>query len=410
MSGGALEGIKVIELATMVSGPYCGKMLADLGADVIKIEPPEGDPSRQVGPFPNTGVNPECSALFLYNNTSKRGITLNLNITEGMTTLKRLIGWADVLIDNHPPQYLDNLGLTWDVIHEINPGLVYTCITAYGRTGPRAGVKGDELTLVHAGSLGNLFPTRSYDIDRAPVKMGGYAVGYHGGLHAALITLGALMGKRKTGYGQMIDISLQEVILSMNRTSPPSSRYLGATWSRVPDRPPGLGRMKTSDGYVVVGAVEDHHFKAFVELMGNPEWASSPRWLNMAYRTNHSMEIAPLLDEWMSHQKKDDIHHRAAKMGVPIGPVNSVRDVMEDGQYLHRNYFVEAEHPVAGKYKYPGWPYKMPASPPRISKTAPLLGQHNREVYCTVLAYSPAEYEHLQQVGVILTKGGKDDR
>jgi len=401
MAGGALSGIKVVEFATMVSGPYCGKLLADMGADVIKVEPPEGEPSRQCGPFPKSGPHPERSALFLYNNTSKRGITLNLDTPEGLDIFRRLLTWADVLIDNHPHRHLENLGLSWEVMQQLNPALVYTSITPYGRTGPRADVKGDELTLIHAGGLGNLLPTRSVDINRAPVKMGGYAVGYHGAISAALATIATILGRIKTGRGRLIDISLQDVILTMVRVNVAGCRYHGTSWSRVPDRPPAMGRMKTSDGYAVLGAIENHHFRAVIELMGNPDWVVGEEWDSMWYRTHHLMDIAPMMDEWMGQQRKDDIHHRAAKKGIAIGPVNSARDVFANEQYIARNYFVDVEHPEAGKYRYAGWPYQMTATPPRVGGPAPLLGQHNQEIYCKELGYSSEEFERLQHLGAV---------
>jgi len=401
MAVGALSGIKVVDFSTMVSGPYCGKLLADLGADVIKVEPPEGDPSRDHGPFPKSGRHPERSALFLYNNTSKRGITLDPDKPEGMDAFKRLLKWADVLIDNHPPQRLEGLGLSWDALSELNPALIYTSITPYGRTGPRADVKGDELTLIHAGGIGNLMPTRSVDISRAPVKMGGYAVSYYGAITAALATLAAFLGRMKTGHGRLIDISLYQVIFTMVRVNIAGNRYHGTTWRRVPDRPPAMGRMKTSDGYVILGAIENHHFRSLIELMGNPDWVAGDAWDSMWYRIHHMMDIAPMMDGWMEQQEKDDIHHRAAKKGIAIGPINSVKDVMEDEQYAARDYFVEVEHPEAGKYKYAGWPYQMSATPPQVGRPAPLLGQHNREVYCDVLGYSLEEFERLQSLGAI---------
>jgi len=401
MAGSALTGIKVVELATMVSGPYCGKLLADMGADVIKIEPPEGDQARQCGPFPKRGPHPEHSALFLYNNTSKRGITLNLDKPEGLDAFKRLLKWADVLIDNHPTQYLEDLGLGWEAISKLNPSLIYTSITPYGRTGPRAGLKGDELTIIHAGGLGNLLPTRSVDINRAPVKMGGYAVGYHGGITAALATMAAVLGRMKTGRGQLIDISLQEIVLALVRVNVARARYESDTWSRVPDRPPAMGRMKTSDGYIVVGTPEDHHFVAFRELMGNPEWIAGPKWEQQAYRAHHLMDVASLMDEWMLKQRKGDIHHRGAKKGIAVGPLNSAKDLMNNEQYDARGYFVEVDHPQAGKYRYAGWPYQMTATPPQVGRPAPLLGQHNQEVYCNCLGYSPEEYEQLKCQGAV---------
>ena len=399
MAGIALAGIKVVEYTTMVSGSYCGKLLADLGADVIKVEPPEGDPARAFGPFPDDKPHREKSALFLYNNTSKRGITLNLKTAEGKELFTRLIQWADALIDNHPPGHLADIGFDDATLIKLNPHLVYTSITPYGRTGPRAQVKGDELTLAHASGLGNLLPVRSVNTNRAPVKPGGFQVAYQSALSAAVVTMAALIGRGKTGKGRIIDVSMQEAIMGLLRPGIASSRYQRATWSRVPDRPPAMGRMKASDGYLVLGAVEDNHFRNLREMMGNPPWMAGDQWLNMNYRSHHLMDIASLLDDWMEKQNKKEISEKLASKGVPLGPINSIKDVMENKQYAFRRYFTEVEHPATGKYKYPGWPYLMTASPPQVSRPAPLLGQHNEEVVCSELKYSREGYRQLRKSG-----------
>jgi crotonobetainyl-CoA:carnitine CoA-transferase CaiB-like acyl-CoA transferase len=159
--------------------------------------------------------------------------------------------------------------------------------------------------------------------------------------------------------------------------------------------------METSDGYVILGAADDHHFRAFRELMGKPEWAASDEWDDMVWRANRMMDIAPQMEAWMKAQKKKDITQRASKAGIPIGSVNTAEDVMNYVQYQARNYFVEVDHPVTGKYLYAGWPYKMAASPPKVSRPAPLLGQHNEEVYCQVLGYSEKELKRLRDIQVI---------
>ena len=381
MAPKALNNLKVLEFAREVSGPYCGKLFADLGAEVIKVEPPEGDASRSYGSFPDNTAHPEKSALFLYLNTNKKGVTLDLNKDDGRKRFKELVQWADIIIDNHPPDVLEKNGFGWDHLQRLNPGLIYLSITPYGRTGPRSTVKGDELTVAHGGALANLLPARSVDINLPPVKMGGYFAGYHSGLVAALAGLALFIGQQKIGTGRMVDISLEEVMLALVSPVVATTRYHGTTWSRVPDRPPAMGRMETSDGYVVLGAADDHHFRALRELMGKPEWASSDRWDDRYFRNNHLMDIAPMMDDWMRQQKKDDIHHRAAKAKIPIGPFNTAADLMVNEQYKARGYFIEIEHPAAGKYTYPGWPYKMTASPPAIERPAPLLGQHNKEIF-----------------------------
>ena len=380
MSASALDGVKVVEFGTMVAGPYCAKLLGDLGADVIKVEAPSGDPARAYGPFPDGAANPERSALFLYANTSKRGITLDLSSSADLEQFKKLLLWADVLVDNQSPGVLAGCGLGWDALHALNPRLVYTSITPYGRTGLRADAPGDELTLMQASGLGNLLPTKSINLERAPVKPGGNPIGFHGGLAAAAATAAALLSREKTGEGALLDISLLEAMLAMVGPMASSAHYHGTTWSRMPDRPPAMGRVQTSDGYVILTAMDDHHFISLRKLMGNPDWCAGDEWASMAYRANNMMDIADHIDEWFLGQKKDDIHKKAAERRIPIGPIKSAEEVMNYEQFKARDFFVEVDHPEAGKHRYAGVAYKMPASPARVQRPAPLLGQHNDEI------------------------------
>ncbi len=391
MSASALDGVRVVEFGEMIAGPYCGKMLADIGADVIKVELPDGDAARKYGPFPDDEPHPEKSALFLYTNTSKRGVTLDPSSAEDLKALKKLIQWADVFIDSYAPGFLAAYGLDYGSIQALNPGLIYTSITPYGRTGPRADAPGDELTLVHAAGLGNLLPTRSVDASRAPVKPGGNPMGYHGGLAAAVATIAALFARDKSAAGTLIDVSLQEVMVAMCAPQIGGARYHGSTWSRVPDRPPAMGRVQTADGYVILNALDDHHFAALRELMGNPEWCADDSWNSMAYRANNLMNIAPQIDAWMLKQEKENIHHKAAAKRIPIGPMYTAEDVMNYGQYEARDYFVEVDHPVAGTHRYAGWPYKLPKSPPQVQRPAPQLGEHNEEVLRGPMLETPRE-------------------
>ncbi len=386
MTDSVLDDLKVLDIATMVSGPYCAKLFADMGADVVKIETPAGDPARKYGPFPGAEPHPEKSGLYLYNNTNKRGITIDLDNPQDIDAFKQLVIWADVLIDNHPPSFLEAVDLSWEALHELNPNLVFTSITPYGRTGPRRNAKGDELTIMHAGSLGNLMPRRSSDVDRPPVKMGGFQVGYHAGIVAALATLAVVTNRENTGGGELIDISLQETVVALVSSMVISTMFHQTTWSRVPDRPPAMGRMKTSDGYVVFAAADDHHFKAFREIMGKPDWVADDMWDNRYYRAHHLMDIAPQMDAWMLRQKKHELHHQLSAVGIPIGPVNTAKEVLESPQYAARDFFTEVDHPEAGKYKYPGLPYLSTIDVQNPVNPAPLIGQHNRELRTQVCA------------------------
>ncbi len=370
MSRPALEGIKVVETACGVAGPYCGKLLADLGAEVIKVEPPAGDPSRgDRGPA-------SVDSLFLYLNTSKRGVVVDRTVEAASRRLDALIERADLVIDDGSLLVQGEASL-WLSRH---PSTVFGFVTPYGLTGRRAGEPGGDLTLTHASGFGNLLPTRSVDVDRAPIRLGGQQAGYHAGLILALVALSAVRGSERGRPAGVLDVSIQDVMLAMMSPMVTGNRYQDTTWSRVPDRPPAMGRMKTRDGYVILNAFDDHHFEAFRELMGNPDWCRGDEWKSMAYRVNHLMEIAPFIDAWMAEQDKDDIHRRAGRCGIPIGPINTARDVLDNPQYAARDYFVAVEHPATGTLTYPGWPYRMSGSPPSVSRPAPRLDQHSAEI------------------------------
>ena len=362
-------GFRVIELAEDVAGPYCGKLLADLGADVIKVEPPAGDRARRAtGGDPAKTLDPEGSPLFLYCNTSKRGIVLDLDDDGDRELFGALLGDAAVLItDRQPPV-------------EAPDDLIVAAVTPYGLAGPRAAAPAGELTLTHGGGLVNQMPVRSRDVDRAPVTLGGHQAGYHAGLVAALAVASLLYGRRHGGDGARVDVSIQDVMVSMVAPLLASARYHETTWSRVPDRPPAMGRLRTSDGYVILNAFDDHHFVLFRELMGNPSWCAGDEWKDMAYRSHHLMEIAPQVDAWALEQRRDDLYHRAARLGIPVGPIHDAADVMAYEQYAARDYFTLVDHPSTGPKRYAGWPYRMGASKPRVSRPAPLLDEHAAEI------------------------------
>ncbi len=386
------SGTRVLELGSFVSAPYCGKLLADLGADVIKVEAPGGDDARLDGPFPKGHVgDPERSALFLYLNTNKRSVVCDPSSDADREQLKELLRWADVVIDNRRATELPEI-LRWESLQSINPSLVSVSITPYGLMGPAADMPGDELTAIHAGGLANLFPTRCRSIESPPVKLGGYQASYQSAIFAAFVTASTLFGQRNidAAKGQLIDVSMQDVAMALASPAVALWRYNDLSWRRVPDRPPAMGRMETSDGYIILNAFDDHHFEIFRGIMGNPEWCSGDEWKSMAYRNHHLMDIAPMIDAWALTQEKEALHRRAGEARIPNGPINDAADVLAYRQYAARNYFVDVDHPVAGTQRYPGLPYKFSGAPSLPLKPAPQLDEHQDVVKTLVGNTTPA--------------------
>jgi crotonobetainyl-CoA:carnitine CoA-transferase CaiB-like acyl-CoA transferase len=399
---GALGHIRVVELCTGVAGPYCTKLLADLGAEVVKIEPPGvGDDTRQRGPFVNDRPHPELSGLFLHLNTNKLGITLDTGAPTGRRILRELVAQADVFVEDKPPLVCEELGLTYPVLEKFNPRLVLVSITSFGKTGPYRDFKAYELNSHHAGGEGYVLPIHSDEPDREPVKSGGISADCVCGLSAALATLAATFLASSTGIGQHIDVSKQDVLMSLVQNHVCAYANLGEVHSR-------LGRgfltvlpIECLDGYIMMTIVTDREWKGLIECMGNPAWAQDEKYLSWVGRHSNAAEINPKIEEWARGLPKDELFHKLQANGVAAVPVATAEDLARSPQMVEREFFKRLAHPVAGELDYPTAAYQFSETPWRDGSGAPLLGQHNEVVYCNRLSYTHEDLTKLRETGIV---------
>jgi crotonobetainyl-CoA:carnitine CoA-transferase CaiB-like acyl-CoA transferase len=369
---GALAGLKVLELGEMVAAPYCTKLLADLGADVIKLERPDGgDPARRRGPFPGDAPDPEKSALFLYLNTSKRSLTLDLESEAGRERFLALAARADILVEDRAPGALADLGLGYEVLAARNPGLVVTSITPYGQNGPRCQDKSHHLNLYHSAGHASPFAELGASDARAPSRAGGYLGEYDAGLTASLGTLAAVYGREESGRGQHIDVSKQEAMMCLERVT------IGR-FANEPDpfsgRGPG-GLLKASDGWVMITTLEQHQWEGLVRAMGSPEWCQAEWCRDSAARMANTEQVREHIERWTSGLEREEIYHLAQREGTPAAPVRDFAEVLGWEQARSRDFFRELDHPAAGKIPYPTLPYRSQGLP-FMGRAAPRLGEH----------------------------------
>jgi crotonobetainyl-CoA:carnitine CoA-transferase CaiB-like acyl-CoA transferase len=406
MSEGPLAGLRVLEYCRLVSGPYCTKLLADLGAEVIKIEEPgAGDPARAIGPFPGDLPHPERSGLFLYLNTNKLGITLSLKGTAGRRIFKELLKAMDVLVEDSPPGTMEEMGLDYQSLSQALPGLIMTSITPFGQTGPYKDYKAYPLTTFHASGQGYHMQGLGGEkyLDREPIKVGGLVGEYDPGMNAAVAILGAVYGRELTGQGQHIDISKQESLLALLRVEAAlyANHDVEAAGSRGGlKRMPG-GMVRCQDGYVATTTPLEHQWQALVKLLGSPEWAEEEWARDRATRTQHVAKLDPLIGEGMAHRTKQELYHAGQALSCPIAPVESAQDIAQSPQLDARGFFAEVEHPQAGRLRYATTPYQFSETPGRLARPAPLLGEHNELIYWGRLGYSREELVRLRQAAVI---------
>ena len=376
MSNGPLHGVRVLELAQIMAGPTCGAMLADLGADVVKVEKiPGGDDSRGYREPRVNGI----SAPFLMLNRNKRGIALDLKSAGGRDVFIRLVRKADVVIENYRRDTMEKLGLGYEALAAENPALIYCAITGYGRDGPLADRGGFDL--VAQGFAGLMAIPGEHG--RPPVKNGNPVSDINAGLLAAIGVLAAYADRLKTGCGQLVDTSLFEAALQQ-------TYWHAASYFATGESPGPLGSahiltapyqaFEASDGYINIGGANQSNWERIAEVLGHPEWREDPRFADNTARMHHRDALADAMNAVLRTRTRGQWMAVFDAAGVPAGPVHSLGEALEHPQTRARGMVVDLVHPDAGATRAIGCPVHLSRTPARITRPAPRLGEHTREV------------------------------
>ncbi len=373
---GPLTGVKVLELAQIMAGPTCGMLLADLGADVIKVERlPGGDDTRS---YSRPSVNGE-SAAFMAMNRNKRGIALNLKIPAARDALKRMAAQADVVTENYRKGALDKLGLGYEALRPLNPALIYCSISGYGRTGPYADKGGFDL--IAQGMSGLMSITG--EPGGAPVKSGSPVCDINAGILAALGIVSAYVHRLKTGEGQRVDTSLYEA--GIHQTFWHSAIFFATGAAPGPSGSAHIlsapyQAFAASDGWLNIGGANQANWERVARVLGAPEWVDDPRFRSNAERMGNLQALTELMNARLKTRTVREWIAALEAEGVPCGPIHTIAQMAADPQTLARGMVVVLQHPVAGTTRALGAPVKLSASPGAVTRPAPLLGQHTREV------------------------------
>ncbi|MFP6639139.1 MAG: CoA transferase [Myxococcota bacterium] len=382
MAEGALAGLRVMELGQYVSAPYCARLFADYGADVVKIEwGEEGDPSRAWGPFPDDHPDPRKSGLFHFLNTNKRSVRLEVGSEAGREHFLERIAGADVLIENQAPAQMREWGLDWEHLSQVNPQLVMISITPYGQTGPYAHWKGCDLNAFHLTGASTRYCGRPGE---TPLEHGTFAADFFGAVAAAAWGLAATMGRQNVGGGQQVDVSCAEVIAA---TFVGGQNIGGLAQDGIADSRTGVGMplaapasiMPCKDGHVWMLALEPGQWNGLREVMGNPEWMQAEMFQDMFSRGENADLIYSLVGEWARQHPKMEIMERCQAAGCPITAVFTVKEAAEHPHLHERGYVVNIESEDLGRYRALGAPFKLSETPGGPQRPAPRLGAHDED-------------------------------
>jgi formyl-CoA transferase len=371
---GALAGIRVLEVAQVMAGPFCAMQLADLGADVIKVEPPGGDPTRQMGA--RAGLD---SAGFAALNRGKRAIVLDLKSPAGREALVRLAARTDILIENFRPGVMRELGLDYASLAAAHAGLIYASISGYGQSGPDAHKGGFDL--VAQGVSGLMSVTG--EPDGPPIKTGVPLTDLGAGLFALTAILAALHHRDRSGRGQFIDTSLVEAGLALSVWE--AAEFFGGG---ITPQPLGSAHrflapyqaIRCRDGYITIGAGTDRLFADLCDLLGHPEWPALAEFADASSRVAHRVALASRIEAITTTNTRAHWLERLESRGIPCGPINSYADAFADPHVRARGMIVEIDHPALGPLATLGSPIKMSDTPPAVGRSVPRLGEHTREV------------------------------
>lgn len=370
-----LAGVRVLDMSRVLAGPYCTMMLGDLGADVIKVESPEGDDTRRWGP-PYQGTE---SAYYLCCNRNKRSIVLDLRTSDGLDTARRLALRSHVLVENFKLGGMEKWGLGYEALAHANPGLVYCSISGYGRTGPQAALPGYDYVMQGEGGVMSF----TGEPDAPPAKVGVAIVDLTAGMFALSAILAALRVRDATGRGQRIDLSLFESHLAWLAN-------VGSNYLVTGEVPPRLGNahpnivpyqtFQTADSWIIVAVGNDQQWQRFCHVIGRPELPSDERFATNPGRVRYRDELVPLLAEVLRRDSNAGWIARLQEAGVPCGPVNNVAQALESEQARARGMVQEVDHPGIGPLRLVASPLKLESTPPSIRRPPPMLGEHTSEI------------------------------
>lgn len=392
----ALDGVRVVEYTEMASASFCARLLGDAGADVVKVEPPEGDGYRKRGPFPDGHPDPDWSGMFLYLNANKRGVGLDRQDSRQNATFSDLLAKADILVVGGQSDEIVRQGLRREVFEKFNPGLIVCVITPFGLSGPNSGYVGDDLTAVASGGLSFATPGVPDGVEdparEPPLTANTPLAELMTGVLGSAACVAALLARRFSGQGCEIDLSLQEGVAAVMPYELAHAAY------HEPKKRELLGfalmpnvYMPCKDGYVVIMAVLEGHWRNLMAAAGSPDWAELEVFASARERARNWDALEPLLLEWTMSHTGEEIARLAQERGVPCFPAYAVGQMMESPHVTERGFLQEFTSPGGRSFKLPGHPIRMSATPWRSFRPAPRLGQHTAEVLRDWLGWPEGE-------------------
>jgi len=370
-----LEGIKVLDLSRVLAGPYCTMMLADFGANIIKIEPPEvGDDSRHFGPF----VGKE-SAYFMSLNRNKRSITLNFKSEKEKDLFREMVKQADVVVENYRPGTMEKFGLGYEELKKINPKIIYAACSGFGHSGPYMLKPAYDIIVQAMGGIMSITGPESGE----PTRVGASVGDVIAGMFTAYGVMLAMYHRERTGEGQKVDVGMLDCQLAILENAIARYETSGDVPKPLGNRHPSItpfASFTAKDGHIIVGAGNDRLWEKLCNILGCPELIADPRFNNNGNRTTNVNELMPILNNIFINKTINEWLEVLEKAELPCAPINTIDKIVNDPHIKARDMIVEVEHPVAGHLKMAGVPVKMSATPGKVEFHAPLLGQHTAEI------------------------------
>ncbi len=400
----ALEGIRVIDLTRIYAGPYCSMLFADMGAEVIKIEPPGGEIIRDNPPLVKEGENGphdrSRSGYFLTLNRNKYGITLNLKHPKAVSIFKDLVKIGDVVLENYAPGVMKRLGIDYPVLKEVNPRIIMAGISGFGQWGPYS----ERIAFDHISQAMSGMMSITGHPDSPPTRVGTSLGDVNASVHAAFAIMTALWHREKTGVGQYVDISMQEAMVSILEGA--IARWTIGRELQTPigthnphDAP--MAAYKCKDGYIIIATVGDEHWHRFCRAIDKPQWAEDPGYQTKRQRWEKKYVLADEIEKITANYTVKEVGEMMDRERVANSPIHNIEQVVDDPHLNARGYFVEVEHPIIGKAKLPGIPFKLSETPGDVERPSPLVGEHNELILGKYLGMNKEEVERIKEEGVI---------